>query len=80
MLVEIAREAGMDGDVIARLLEGDADKDTVLGEIDAAQKMGVTGVPFFILDGKYGVSGAQMPETLAGAILQLSNDESGEEG
>ncbi|MET3612637.1 putative DsbA family dithiol-disulfide isomerase [Rhizobium aquaticum] len=80
VLVEIAREAGMDGDVIAKLLESDADKDDVLGEIEAAQKMGVSGVPFFILDGKYGVSGAQMPETLAGAILQLANDEGGEEG
>jgi predicted DsbA family dithiol-disulfide isomerase len=75
VLVEIATEAGMDGGVIAKLLEGDADKDTVIEEIDAAQKMGVSGVPFFILDGKYAVSGAQMPETLAGAILQLSNEE-----
>lgn len=75
VLVEIAKEAGMEGDVIARLLEGDADKDTVLGEIDAAQQMGVNGVPFFILDSKYAISGAQMPETLAGAILQLANDD-----
>jgi predicted DsbA family dithiol-disulfide isomerase len=75
VLVAIAVEAGMDGDVIAKLLESDADKDSVVDEIDAAQQMGVNGVPFFILDGKYAVSGAQMPETLASAILQLSNDE-----
>ena len=80
VLVEIAREAGMDTDVIAKLLDSDADEDTVINDIETAQKMGVSGVPFFILDGKYAVSGAQMPETLAGAILQLSNDEVGEEG
>ena len=75
VLVAIAVEAGMDGDVIAKLLEGDADKDSVIDEIEAAQQMGVNGVPFFILDGKYAVSGAQMPETLASAILQLSNED-----
>jgi predicted DsbA family dithiol-disulfide isomerase len=80
VLVEIARAAGMDGDVVAKLLAGDADKDTVVNDIETAQRMGVSGVPFFILDGKYAVSGAQMPETLAGAILQLANDEGGEEG
>lgn len=80
VLVDIAKAAGMDGDVIAKLLAGDADKDTVINDIETAQRMGVSGVPFFILDGKYAVSGAQMPETLAGAILQLANDEGNEEG
>ena len=75
VLVEIAKQAGMDGDVIARLLETDADRDTVLGEIEAAKEMGVNGVPFFILDRKYAISGAQTAETLAGALLQLSNNE-----
>jgi predicted DsbA family dithiol-disulfide isomerase len=75
VLVEIAREAGMDGEVVGKLLASEADQDAVLADIDTAQKMGVNGVPFFILDGKYAVSGAQMPETLAGAILQLSNED-----
>ncbi|MEM8665264.1 MAG: DsbA family protein, partial [Pseudomonadota bacterium] len=36
------------------------------------QAMGVTGVPTFILDGKYAVSGAQPAEVLADAIRQVA--------
>jgi predicted DsbA family dithiol-disulfide isomerase len=72
VLTDIAVEAGMDRTVVENLLAGDADKDTVLAEIDAAQKMGVNGVPFFIIDGQYAVSGAQMPDVLANAFREIA--------
>lgn len=72
VLAEIAEKSGMNRQVVENLLKGDADKDTVLAEIDAAQKMGVTGVPFFIIDGQYAISGAQMPDVLANALREIA--------
>ena len=72
VLLDIATEAGLDRNVIATLLQSDADKDIIVKEIEAAQGMGVTGVPFFILDQQYAVSGAQTPDVLAGAIRDIA--------
>ncbi|WP_454849411.1 DsbA family oxidoreductase [Rhizobium binxianense] len=72
VLLDIAEKAGLDRAVIASLLASDADRDLVLAEIDAAQKMGVNGVPFFIFDQQYAVSGAQTPEVLAGALRDIA--------
>ncbi|SIQ03865.1 Predicted dithiol-disulfide isomerase, DsbA family [Rhizobium sp. RU20A] len=73
-LLAIAESAGMERAVVARLLESDADRDTVSGEIDAARQMGVSGVPCFVLQGKYAVMGAQSVETLEDAIRQVGQE------
>ena len=67
-LAAIAGEFGFDRADIRARLDTDVDRADVEGDIETAQRIGVTGVPFFILDGKYGLSGAQPPETLAAAI------------
>jgi predicted DsbA family dithiol-disulfide isomerase len=72
VLVEAAREAGMDTAIVETLLPTDADVESVRGEIDTAARMGVTGVPCFLLEGKYAVMGAQDAATLADAIRQVS--------
>ena len=71
-LARIAGENGMDEATVATLLATDADRDAVLAEIEQAQRMGVTGVPFFVLEGKYAVTGAQDTEVLADAIRQVA--------
>jgi predicted DsbA family dithiol-disulfide isomerase len=71
-LARIAGENGMDEATVADLLATDADKDAVQAEIENAQRMGVTGVPFFVLEGKYAVSGAQDAAVLADAIRQVA--------
>ena len=71
-LAEAAAEAGMDRAVVARLLAGDADRDAVRAEAEAAAAMGVTGVPTFILGGRYAVSGAQPPEVWVKLIRERS--------
>ena len=68
LLARIAGECGMDEKLVRDLLASEADKDAVRAEIAEAQKLGVTGVPFFIIGGRYAVSGAQSPEVLAKAI------------
>lgn len=72
VLTEAAREAGMDASVVETLLPTDADVDSVRTEIATASRMGITGVPCFLLDGKYAVMGAQDADTLADAIRQVA--------
>ncbi len=68
VLAGAAQDCGMDGALVKQRLATDEDVDHVRADIESAQRMGVNGVPFFIIDGKYGVSGAQAPETLVEAI------------
>lgn len=74
VLIEAADEAGMDAAIVAALLQGQADRVAVEQEIATAQQMGVTGVPCFILDGRYAVMGAQSPKAIADAIRQIAAD------
>lgn len=69
-LVDAATDAGMDGPVVEALLAGDADREAVQDEIATAQKIGVTGVPCFIIDNRYAVLGAQESSVIADAIRQ----------
>jgi len=59
VLVRIASEAGMDGDTVRRQLDDDTDLELIRQEDTMARSMGINGVPCFIIDRKYAVSGAQ---------------------
>jgi len=69
-LVEIAGECGLDAKLVEKLLAEDADVELVRQEIEQAQAMGVSGVPFFIFAGRIGVPGAQEPSVLRQAMAQ----------
>jgi predicted DsbA family dithiol-disulfide isomerase len=77
VLLEAAADCGMERKVVHRLLDGDADKESVREEIATAQRLGVTGVPFFIFAGRFGLAGAQPAETLASALKKAA-EKSGE--
>lgn len=77
-LAEAAADVGLERAVVERLLAGDADVDAVREEIATAQRLGVSGVPFFILDGRLAVSGAQPAGVLQSAILQALQPPEGE--
>ncbi len=62
VLLDIAEAAGMERGLVADLLEEDSDTDLIRKEDALARQMGVQGVPCFIIDRKYVVSGAQDPE------------------
>ncbi|MEH0072564.1 DsbA family oxidoreductase [Pannonibacter sp. Pt2-lr] len=68
-LVDISAEAGMESDLVAQLLETDSDLAKLRSQIEQAGGMGVTGVPFFIIDGRFAIAGAESPETIAAALL-----------
>jgi predicted DsbA family dithiol-disulfide isomerase len=71
VLGELAGEVGLDGAAITARLATEDDKDSVKAEIDEAYQIGVTGVPTYILGGRFGVVGAQSVEALTDAIRQV---------
>ena len=70
MLIDIAAECGLDAERRRRLFDEGADVEAVRAEIAEAQAIGVTGVPFFIFAGRFGVPGAQDVSVLRRAIDQ----------
>lgn len=62
VLAEVAGGAGYDATAAAKYLAGEEDADAVRAEDAGARQMGVQGVPCFIVDRRYAVSGAQEPE------------------
>ncbi len=76
VLVEAARDCGLDTDATRAGFASDDDLSAVTDEIENAQKMGVSGVPFFIFASRYAVSGAQESAVLAQAISKAREDSS----
>jgi predicted DsbA family dithiol-disulfide isomerase len=74
VLTAIAGECGLDASEVEKRLADDADIDLVRQEIEQAQAMGVSGVPFFIFGGRIGVPGAQEPSVLRQAIAQARQE------
>lgn len=72
VLADAAAAIGLDRAEIAARLATDRDRGAVEAEIAAASAMGITGVPFLVIDGRYGVSGAQEAEVLADAFLRIA--------
>jgi predicted DsbA family dithiol-disulfide isomerase len=73
-LVKLATEAGLPAAEAQAVVDGDAYTDAVRADEQQAASYGITGVPFFVADGKYAVSGAQSPEVLL-QLLQRAHDD-----
>ncbi len=76
-LSDLFAHKGWDQDKVARILTDDAIGYAVTQEIAHYQQMGVSGVPFFVINDKYGISGAQPAEVLVQALSTV-RDEMGE--
>ena len=73
-LVAIAVELGFDSDEVTEVLESHRFLADVKADVALAQEYGIQGVPFFVIDGKYGVSGAQEAATFANVLTQVQNE------
>lgn len=73
-LVVLAGEVGLDAVAARAVLSGDEYATAVREDEADAREIGVTGVPFFVLDRRYGISGAQSPDVLRGALEQAWKD------
>ena len=68
VLTDVAGEAGMDTALVSELLGNGSDLALVEREAGMANQMGISGVPTFIFDSKFMISGAREPEILARII------------
>ncbi|WP_370449042.1 DsbA family protein [Cryobacterium sp. Hb1] len=77
-LADLAAEIGLDrADVVRALTAHDFLAD-VKADVALATEYGIQGVPFFVIDGKYGISGAQDPATFTQALNQILTERSEE--
>lgn len=73
-LVRIADEIGLDADETKTFLAGTEDRPEVLAEHDFATSLNISGVPCFILEGRYAVVGAQQPDAFV-PVFDLIDEE-----
>ena len=76
-LVELAAEVGLDADAAREALESGRYAAAVQADIAQAGAYGINGVPFFVFEGKYGVSGAQPAEVFSQVLTQVAGERDG---
>ncbi len=69
-LTRLAVDAGLDADDVKQVLASDSYADHVDTDEAMAQALGATGVPLFVIDRKYGISGAQPAETITQVLAK----------
>jgi predicted DsbA family dithiol-disulfide isomerase len=74
LLRRTAEKVGLDSAAVDEVLTSDRYADAVEKDIREAAALGATGVPFFVIDRKYGISGAQ-PAEVFGQVLERAWDE-----
>jgi len=72
ILADIADTVGMNAAVVMKLLASDTDRDDIQTRDAEARRVGVTGVPCFIVAGKHAVPGAQPPKMWAKVIDEVT--------
>jgi predicted DsbA family dithiol-disulfide isomerase len=75
VLMRIASEVGMDDPGLAEKLQSGKDEDKVAQSVKESAARGVSGVPFFIINGRYGLSGAQPADSLVAALDQIAAED-----
>lgn len=70
-IVRLSEEVGLPGDEVRKLVENKDHTEKVQQEITEASSVGVQGVPFFVFDNKYSVSGAQPAEAFRQVLDQV---------
>ncbi|MFK4241442.1 DsbA family protein [Micromonospora chokoriensis] len=74
-LAALAGDIGLDAADAGRFLDSDERVADVEAQLATARDLGITGVPMFVLAGKYAVSGAQEVQTLLAAIAEVEQRE-----
>jgi predicted DsbA family dithiol-disulfide isomerase len=73
-LVKIGESVGLEGEKVRTMLQSDKYRQDVLQDQQTAQQLGVNGVPFFVFDNRYAVSGAQ-PSDVFRQVLEKTWEE-----
>jgi len=70
-LVEVAVEAGLDADEARAVLGGDRFADEVRADEQLARSLGISAVPYFVIDRAYGLPGAQHPDVILDVLRRV---------
>jgi predicted DsbA family dithiol-disulfide isomerase len=73
-LAALGAEAGLDADETAEVLRAGAYANAVAQDIEVARQLGVSGVPFYVIDNRYAVSGAQAADVFADALRRVADE------
>ena len=76
-LVELGEKIGLDQEEVRQMLDSDQFDDKVRQEIFEAQQIGVRGVPFFVIDNKFAISGAQQENVFVNALIKAYEEKDG---
>jgi len=74
-LAELGADVGLDRRAVLAALGAGTYAAAVDADVRQASDYGISGVPFFVLDGRYGVSGAQEPELFAAALARAASED-----
>lgn len=73
-LVTLAATLGLDGNAFAQAMGAGAYVEAVLDDVNEAQQLGIRGVPFFVFDRKYAISGAQEPAAFLETLEKVMSE------
>lgn len=71
-LADLAAQVGLDPDEVRDALTSGKYLAAVTADQEQARAYGIQGVPFYVIDGRYGISGAQDPDVFASALTQVA--------
>jgi predicted DsbA family dithiol-disulfide isomerase len=73
-LARLLGEVGLDPDQVRKVLDGTEYADAVQADTQEAHALGANGVPFYVIDRRYGISGAQSAEVFLRALRKARAD------
>lgn len=76
VLLQLGKEIGLEESELKQVLASDAFSKEVKSDIQEAEQIGVSGVPFFVMDRKFAVSGAQDPDVFLKSLVKASEEKS----
>ncbi len=75
VLTDIATNVGLEEDRVLEILKENIFSSNVMKDVERAHRLGIQGVPFFYINEKYGLSGAQPIETFVEVLSKIAKEE-----
>lgn len=75
VLADLAADIGLDRDEALQILQSDQYKDAVAADMAQAGQLGISGVPFYVINQKYGLSGAQGEKTFSDVLQKAWHED-----
>ncbi len=79
-LVSLASDVGLDKTEVLNVLESDAYKEQVVADIQESRERNITGVPYFVFNGKYALSGAQPASVFLKLLNKVRKEDENQDG